>query len=204
MLETIIESVGMAKAGNQQSVEFTDKALKLLEEREMARHEPNAYPRNRLPSPIAHENIKHVSDTFGVVRHSRYGWYAHCGVDIAAAEGTELLTVAKCVVTSIVHSNRGWGNRIYFKILEGPYKHYKVAYCHCLKIDQGIKKGDVLEKGILVAWVGTTGNSTGPHLHLMIGNNLNPNRYAIHSTMTTTIGFHNAVDYFSFKGCHWG
>lgn len=209
MYEKIIELLGVSKASDIKSVEYADKARKLLEEREMARHEPNTYPRNRLPSPIAIEDIKYVSDTFGVVRHVHgRGFYAHSGIDIPAPIGTPITLPAKSIITAVRYSDRGWGNRIYLRVLEGAYKGWHYAFCHCSWIIDFDGYDDtedyIYEAGALVGRVGITGNSTGPHLHLMIGNNLGFNGYALRSDLTTTIGFDDPVSIFNFEGCRWG
>lgn len=203
MYEKMIESLGMSHATFQSGLDRVGLVRKLLEDRESARHEPGALLRSRLSLPMAKEHVRHVSDTFGVIRKSKRGLYAHSGIDIAAEEGTELLVPAKSVVTLVKSFKRSWGNRIDVKILEGPYRHYKLSYSHCAKIYHDLKKGSVVEAGQLVAWVGTTGNSTGPHLHLMIGNNLNFNGYSKTPRETTILGFHDPVSYFDLEGCCW-
>jgi murein DD-endopeptidase MepM/ murein hydrolase activator NlpD len=172
--------------------------------RESSRNEDGrSYARSRLPSPIETKHIIRIWDNFGVIRNSPKGWYAHSGIDITAKEGTELYLPVPSLVKDIVYRKSGWGNRIYFEITEGPYKGYDYAFCHCLKIND-IKIGKEIDTTDPIAWVGQTGNSTGPHLHLMIGTDLGFNGYALRSDETSTIGFSDPIGIFDFEGARWG
>jgi murein DD-endopeptidase MepM/ murein hydrolase activator NlpD len=204
MYNKAAEMLSVSHAKAMKSIEGMEAVRKLLEDREIARHEPNTHPRYRLASPIAIADIKRVSDTFGVSRYCDEGWYAHCGTDIACAVGTKIILPAKAKLTKIIHSNRGWGNRVYFVIKEGPYRDFKLAFCHLIDIPQDLKIGSILNAGAYIAMVGMTGNTTGPHLHFMIGNNLYFNGYHKSYDLTTTIGFHDPIGYFNFEGARWG
>lgn len=198
-----------------ESIFNTTTVMKRLEQEEDSKHEENAHPRHRLPSPIAKEGIKAIANNFGVIRHNRYGYYAHSGIDIAAVEGVELLTPARCVITAIKYYARSWGHRIDFKLLEGPYRGYKLGYAHCDKIHHDLiasyeqlkkekKRIEILvEPGAVIAWVGSTGRSTGPHLHLMTGTNINWNGYFKEADNASVIGFVNPVDCLNLEGCRW-
>jgi murein DD-endopeptidase MepM/ murein hydrolase activator NlpD len=86
----------------------------------------------------------------------------HLGIDLTAPEGT-LLAMPFAGKVVAVRSGGGWGNRVYMK---ARHSEDYVAYCHCKRIWADI--GDEYERGASVAAVGSTGNSTGPHLHLMV------------------------------------
>lgn len=93
----------------------------------------------------------------------------HKGIDIAASEGTEI----KSAITGQVEeagSNSEYGN--YIKIKQGDIL---TVYAHCKELK--ISKGEDVKKGDVIATVGSTGNSTGPHLHFEIrlsGRYINP------------------------------
>ena len=104
---------------------------------------------------------------------SRYGWRTsgyHYGLDLAASTGTSIEVAEAGKVTYA-----GWlGNYGYLVKVEHT-DGYETYYAHCSKIVANV--GDVVEKGDLIAYVGSTGRSTGPHLHLEIryeGTALNP------------------------------
>ena len=84
----------------------------------------------------------------------------HTGIDIAANTGTKIVSAMDGEV-SLVSSEGDYGNHL--KIQDGEVV---TLYAHCKKID--VKKGDKIKKGQKIAEVGTTGNTTGPHLHFEI------------------------------------
>lgn len=85
----------------------------------------------------------------------------HSGVDIAASQGTEIRAAYSGIVSE-VGSNSVGGNYISLVHKDGS----ETLYCHCLKIIA--EKGDVIRAGETIALVGSTGRSTGPHLHFEI------------------------------------
>ena len=108
---------------------------------------------------------------------SRYGWRRsgyHTGCDYAAPLGTPIYAVEDGVVTCAQWS----GNYGYLvKILHaGGFETY---YAHCSRFACDV--GDEVKKGDLIAYVGSTGNSTGPHCHLEIrynGSTIDPETLA--------------------------
>lgn len=85
----------------------------------------------------------------------------HSGVDIAASQGTEIMAAYSGIVSE-VGSNSVGGNYISLVHKDGS----ETLYCHCSKIIA--EKGDVIRAGETIALVGSTGRSTGPHLHFEI------------------------------------
>lgn len=97
----------------------------------------------------------------------------HSGVDIAADRGTAIRAAYNGVVSS-VGSNDVSGNYISLVHTDGS----ETLYCHCEKIIA--KKGDVVRAGETIALVGSTGRSTGSHLHFEIqidGHSVDPLLY---------------------------
>ena len=116
-----------------------------------------------------------IWNNFGVVRRVMIGalvlFYAHLGMDFTAPLGTELWAPARSVVVKVRRSTRkGWGNFITIRIIEGYWQGLNLTFCHCQDIAD-LKKGDELEAGQVIAWVGSTGNSTAPHVHVMCSYN---------------------------------
>ena len=95
---------------------------------------------------------------------------AHTGVDIAGATilGKPIRAIETGKVTTATYSNYGYGN--YVIINHGrcttDNNNYISLYGHCSSLT--VKPGDMVEKGQVIGFVGSTGNSTGPHLHLEI------------------------------------
>ena len=87
----------------------------------------------------------------------------HNGIDIAAPTGTEIYAAESGTVTKALYTSVGYG--IYAVIDHGDYT---TLYSHCSELL--VKMGQTVEKGDVIALVGSTGNSTGPHLHFGVYN----------------------------------
>ena len=100
-----------------------------------------------------------ISSSFGVRKHPITGKLRfHAGVDVAAPTGTPIYSSFDGKV--IVASYNKW-NGNYLKIQHE--NGIMTVYCHCKKLK--VKKGDTVKAGDVIATVGSTGSSTGPHLH---------------------------------------
>ena len=94
----------------------------------------------------------------------------HKGIDIAGKEGTEIIAVAGGVIT---WSDRRWGYGNMVEVNHG--NGYVTRYGHCSKLL--IKEGEAVKKGQIIALMGSTGRSTGPHVHFEVlqnGKQVNP------------------------------
>jgi murein DD-endopeptidase MepM/ murein hydrolase activator NlpD len=98
----------------------------------------------------------------------------HHGLDIAAAAGTDILAGHSGTVVEA-----GWKSSVYgYAVLLDHGNGWQTLYAHCSKVL--VQVGDVVQQGQRIALVGSTGNSTGPHLHLELrkdGVYLDPARY---------------------------
>ena len=102
-----------------------------------------------------------MSSRFGMRRHPILGYAKmHQGIDFAAASGTPIMAAGDGVV---VEARRwgGYGNWLRIKHSGG----YESGYAHLSRYASGLSVGDKVKQGQLVAYVGSTGASTGPHLH---------------------------------------
>lgn len=84
----------------------------------------------------------------------------HHGVDFAAPVGTPVRTVGSGIVEQ-AEFNREAGNMVKIK----HNQQYSTVYFHLSRIAAGIKKGVKVTRGSLIGYLGSTGLSTGPHLH---------------------------------------
>lgn len=113
---------------------------------------------------------------------SRYGYRKspfsearefHGGVDFRGKTGDEVVTTADGVVEKAKHV-RGYGKYVVIKHKKG----YKTLYGHLSKID--VARGQKVEAGEKIGELGSTGRSTGPHLHYEIiryGKRIDPGKY---------------------------
>lgn len=87
----------------------------------------------------------------------------HTGLDLAAPgiNGSNVYSVLGGVVEKVSHGNTGYGNHVI--IDHGGFKTY---YAHLSYIRKDLKTGTLIEAGERIGNVGSTGRSTGPHLHL--------------------------------------
>ena len=115
-----------------------------------------------------------VTSQFGYRDHPTIGSYAaHGGVDIAADSGTAVAAFAAGTVKSVGNSE-DFGIWLQMEHANGV----TTFYSHCSKLC--VKEGDHIKAGENVAYVGSTGKSTGPHLHFEIrlnGVRLDPMHY---------------------------
>ncbi len=114
-----------------------------------------------------------MTSGFGMRRHPILGYNRmHQGIDFSAGTGTPVLAAG----TGIVEEAGPWGgygNWLKIRHAGG----WATGYGHLLKFASGIRPGQLVQQGQLVAYAGTTGLSTGPHLHYEIwlnGNRVDP------------------------------
>lgn len=105
----------------------------------------------------------------------RLAW--HGGVDFAGKTGSDIVSVASGVVT---WASKRYGYGLLVEVNHG--NGYKTRYAHCNEVV--VKVGDVVRKDQVVALMGSTGRSTGPHVHFEVyknGRTVDPAAY-IHRT----------------------
>ena len=114
-----------------------------------------------------------ISSPFGRRFHPILRSYrVHWGVDYAAPKGT-LVYAAGDGVIQMAKYNGGYGN--FIKIRHNS--EYSTAYGHMWKFAKGMRPGVRVKQGQVIGYVGSTGRSTGPHLHyevLQNGKRVNP------------------------------
>lgn len=91
----------------------------------------------------------------------------HLGVDYAAPSGTPVVAIADGTVTARYWDKKGGGNVLKIKHTNG----YSSSYLHLKSFAKGITVGKRVSQGQLIAYVGSTGASTGPHLDFRLYKN---------------------------------
>jgi murein DD-endopeptidase MepM/ murein hydrolase activator NlpD len=120
-------------------------------------------------------NGARLSSSFGRRKHPILGYRKmHAGVDFAAPRGTPILAAGSGTVE---RANRfgSFGNYIRIRHTDG----YKTAYAHLKGFARGVRAGAYVKQDQVIGYVGTTGRSTGPHLHYEVihnGKKINPRR----------------------------
>ena len=118
-------------------------------------------------------NLSRVSSSFGMRRHPIKGFMRmHTGLDFAAPTGTPVLAAGD---GQIVQAGRNGGYGKWVKISHG--NGIATGYAHMSRIAAGVKRSARVRQGQVIGFVGSTGLSTGPHLHFELhrgGKPVNP------------------------------
>lgn len=111
-----------------------------------------------LKSPV---EFSRISSGFSMRVHPVSGeWKAHKGIDFPAPTGTPIRASGDGVI-DFAGTQNGYGNFVTIK----HWNNYSTAYAHMSKFAPGIKKGSKVSQGDVIGYVGSTGWSTGAHLH---------------------------------------
>jgi murein DD-endopeptidase MepM/ murein hydrolase activator NlpD len=111
-----------------------------------------------MKTPI---NGARLSSSFGRRRHPISGYSRlHKGTDFAARSGTPIFAAGNGVVERASRYG-GYGKYVRIQHANG----YETAYAHMSRYGPGVRKGRRVRQGDIIGYVGSTGASTGPHLH---------------------------------------
>ena len=133
-----------------------------------------------MKTPI---NGARLSSTYGMRKHPILGYNKmHRGTDFAAPKGTPIMASGSGII-EMAKWNGAYGK--YIRIRHNS--KYKTAYAHLNGYARGIKRGVKVRQGQIIGYVGSTGRSTGPHLHyevLVNGKRRNSQRLKLPSGRT--------------------
>lgn len=126
--------------------------------------------------PVMNKDLKRTASGYGyridpIYQTKRF----HKGMDFSAEVGTEIYATGAGTVT-FAGWKQGYGNCV---MIDHGYD-YETLYAHCSKIKKGLRRGSKVQRGDVIAYVGNTGKSTGPHLHYEVhvdGQPQNPSHY---------------------------
>ena len=133
-----------------------------------------------MKTPI---NGARLSSSFGMRKHPILGYNKmHRGTDFAAPSGTPIMASGSGTVTRARWCGGG-GNCVKIK----HNSNYETIYAHMKAFAKGIREGRKVKQGQIIGYVGSTGLSTGPHLHyevLVNGKKVNSQRLKLPSGKT--------------------
>jgi murein DD-endopeptidase MepM/ murein hydrolase activator NlpD len=151
-----------------QSLSF-DEVIKLAKEKEKMLASIPAI------QPVANEDLKRVASGYGFrIDPHDHSKKMHWGLDFTASTGTNVYATGNGKVIAIEQKKWGYGNCI---VVDHGYG-YKSRYAHLSAFN--VKLGDKISRGQIIGLVGSTGKSTGPHLHYEVeknGKKVNPTHY---------------------------
>jgi murein DD-endopeptidase MepM/ murein hydrolase activator NlpD len=109
--------------------------------------------------PVLNRDMKSLASGYGyridpIYRRSTF----HAGMDFAAKTGTRIYATGEGVVT-LAGWKQGYGNTV---MINHGY-NYETLYGHCSRLN--VRVGQKVKRGEVIAFIGSTGKSTGPHLH---------------------------------------
>ncbi|PLC52748.1 hypothetical protein CR155_16890 [Pollutimonas nitritireducens] len=111
-----------------------------------------------------------INSAFGYRLHPVSGkWAGHQGLDYPAPKGTPIRATAQGKISFIGVQN-GYGKVIFIE----HDNNYSTVYAHQSRFKNGLRKGANIEKGQIIGYVGSTGTSSGPHLHYELRVNNQP------------------------------
>lgn len=118
-----------------------------------------------LAIPVSGVKPRELVDTFTQARAG--GARVHDAIDIMAATGTPVVSVAPGTVEKLYFSEGGGGTSAYVRSQDGQWSYY---YAHLSAYAPGLHEGQRLRRGTPVGYVGFSGNANpaGPHLHFAI------------------------------------
>jgi murein DD-endopeptidase MepM/ murein hydrolase activator NlpD len=157
----------LVKAGQIQAAEYINQGnvYRAVRFQSDATHSDYYTPEGKslkkafLRSPIA---FSRVSSGFTMARFHPVlnKWRAHKGVDFAAPIGTPVKATSDGIV-SFVGQQNGYGNVVILK----HQSQYSTVYGHLSRYAKGLRNGARIRQGDVIAYVGMTGMTSGPHLH---------------------------------------
>jgi len=110
--------------------------------------------------PLSNRQLDRIASGFGMRIDPVYGTpKMHKGLDFTAPQGTPIYATGNGVVNTAGFGEAGYGNHVAINHGYG----YETLYSHMVRIK--VRNGQRVKRGEVIGWVGSTGKSTGPHVH---------------------------------------
>jgi murein DD-endopeptidase MepM/ murein hydrolase activator NlpD len=124
--------------------------------------------------PVSNKDLKRVASGYGYRIHPIFKTHKfHSGIDFTAPQGTPIYATGNGVV-SVAENGNGYGNHV---VVDHGFG-YSSLYAHMSRIKA--RRGQKIQRGELLGYIGSTGTSTAPHLHYEVikgKNKVNPINY---------------------------
>jgi murein DD-endopeptidase MepM/ murein hydrolase activator NlpD len=116
--------------------------------------------------PVSNKDLTRIASGFGYRIDPIYKTMKlHAGLDFAAPQGTPIYATANGRVTVAGNTGDGYGNHV---VINHGYG-YETLYGHMVRVKA--RAGQLVKRGEVIGWVGSTGKSTGPHCHYEVHKN---------------------------------
>ena len=171
--EKVLEKMGPSYSGNVDWDFLKSEIEKAVKEVDEIKNYLHVQKDLYMATPKGFPVMGPISSRFGMREKSSGVRAFHEGTDIAAKEGSPVRATASGIV-----SYSGWSNGSGYVVALEHGCGFSTLYAHNKK--NGVSVGQRVERGETLAWVGSTGNSTGPHVHYEVlkqGKKVNPQTY---------------------------
>jgi hypothetical protein len=174
----------VAKMDNQEITNELFNTLKIIDNRiinqeksyeqieNMVKNKEDLLASTPAIQPVSNKGLSRLSSGFSYRIDPIYKTVKfHAGLDFAAPQGTPIYATAKGVVRVASDLSNGYGNHV---VLDHGYD-YSTLYGHMVRVN--VKVGQKVLRGEVIGYVGSTGKSTGPHVHYEVikgGQHLDP------------------------------
>ncbi len=133
---------------------------------ELVKNKQNLLAHTPAIQPISNKDLTHIASGFGYRIDPVYKMVKfHEGLDFAAPQGTPIYATADGTVTTAGNTGNGYGNHVIITHGFG----YETLFGHMVRVKVTI--GQLVKRGQVIGWVGSTGKSTGPHCHYEVHKN---------------------------------
>jgi murein DD-endopeptidase MepM/ murein hydrolase activator NlpD len=173
-----LEIISVEKIKDHQLVAAIDETLKNLTSRieaqkksydqvdQLVKNKEQLLAHTPAIQPVSNKDLNRIASGFGyridpVYKTTKF----HAGLDFAAPQGTPIYATADGSVITAGNTGNGYGNHV---IINHSYG-YETLYGHMVRVK--VRNGQNVKRGEVIGWVGSTGKSTGPHLHYEVHKN---------------------------------
>lgn len=116
--------------------------------------------------PVSNKDLSRMASGFGYRIDPVYKTTKmHAGLDFAAPQGTPIYATADGIIKLAGNMGNGFGNHV---VIDHAFS-YETLYGHMVRVK--VRAGQKIRRGEVIGWVGSTGKSTGPHLHYEVHKN---------------------------------
>jgi murein DD-endopeptidase MepM/ murein hydrolase activator NlpD len=116
--------------------------------------------------PVSNQYLDRIASGFGIRIDPIYKTpKMHAGLDFTAPQGTPIYATADGRVATAGNTNNGYGNHV---IIDHGFG-YETLYGHMVRVKA--RRGQMVKRGEIIGYVGSTGKSTGPHCHYEVHKN---------------------------------
>lgn len=154
LIETLVKDIRKLRSRIDVQQTSYDTLQKLVEAKQMML--------TSIPAiqPVSNRNLERVASGFGYRIDPIYKTpKLHTGIDFTASTGTPIYATGDGTVKESGYDNGGYGNHV---IINHGYG-YNTLYGHMKRVK--VRRGAKVKRGEVIGWVGSSGKSTGPHLH---------------------------------------